>query len=219
MQFKAGEDPDAGLELGRDVQRMHQQNQQLKISNLGLVMIILSKNVTVLSHLLKEYPTIFMNAEKFEDDDRTHHSDLLDGALLCILKQWAVGLNLLLDQVAIHFSKASFVDRLAYVLKLFAILKHYRNKQTQKCCELILALPKVRVFIYWLSKPENQQFQEQLIYSYCLRMFPEESADKICSVDFRNSSPNGGDDLLKEFQQLTKIQTDDFSHGVYNNQF
>ena len=77
----------------------------MRISNIGLALIIISKNQKALKNILKIDQTIFMNVQNqaFGSDD------ILDGALFCAVKQWNAGVNLLVNLVEIAFAKATLV--------------------------------------------------------------------------------------------------------------
>jgi len=86
--------------------------------------------------ILGWYPTIF---EKVEQEDLQHilqlnqkeivesECDILNGILLCAVKQWNIGVNILLELAEISFSRISMSQKFNFVYKLFTILKNYKN--------------------------------------------------------------------------------------------
>lgn len=192
LQFKGAGGDDSEVEFSDEITDSRALCHQIKIESLGLVLIILSRNQKVLKHLIKEYPTIFMKGD-----------EILNAALLCALKQWTFGIKILQSQLEIQFSKLSLIDRLIYVLKLFAIAKHYKNAAIQSSCEIILGLQKVRSFIGWLSKPDkaNQNYHHILFESMCMQMFLPENVEIM---------KKGGEDdeleqMLEELEELMKL--------------
>ena len=76
--------------LSPEISQARKDIRQLKIANLGLVLIIMTKNLKALKQIQKMYPTIF------QTKPLTTHGDILDSVLLCGLKQWNTGAQLLL---------------------------------------------------------------------------------------------------------------------------
>jgi len=86
--------------------------------------------------ILGWYPTIF---EKVEQEDLQHilqlnqeeivesECDILNSILLCVIKQWNIGVNILLELAEISFSRISMSQKFNFVYKLFTILKNYKN--------------------------------------------------------------------------------------------
>lgn len=56
---------------------------------------------------------------------------------------------MLVEQAEIAFSKQDLKSKFIFVQKLFSIQKYYKHVQTQKGCETLLNLPKIRTYISW----------------------------------------------------------------------
>jgi len=67
------------------------QSLQLRIRNVGLALIVLTKNQRALEMFLTEYPVLFFEMRSAED--------ILDAALICVVRNWPNGLTLLLENV------------------------------------------------------------------------------------------------------------------------
>lgn len=77
------------------------ERQTISIENVGLVVIIQTKNF----HALKEL--ISINKYFFLD----FNTDIIDSVLLIALKQWQQGLELLLPSFEIAFSHLSILEK------------------------------------------------------------------------------------------------------------
>ena len=82
---------DLEVDFSEEIEQQMKQSLQLRIRNVGLALIVLTKNQRALEMFLTEYPVLFFEMRSAED--------ILDAALICVVRNWPNGLTLLLENV------------------------------------------------------------------------------------------------------------------------
>ena len=196
----AGPHDGLDIEFSEEVTECRLSNLQLSIPNLGFALIIITKSSKFLRSLLKLHPTIFI-------------SNIIPGVLFGCVKQWNAGVNIMLDQFEIEFSKIKTMEKMKVVQQVFAIQKFYKNQNTQSSCETLLQLPKIRAFIVWVEDKIDQ-----ILAKYCVKMFMPE-AQKMLQEGQDQQMDESTAQLFEEMEELMKVEKQCFLDGKYSNMF
>lgn len=119
------------------------KRSMVHIRNLGLLLIVLLKNINALVTFQEISPGFFLD----------YTDDVINSVLLMLSKQWIEGLKIMLGPFEKAFSHLSLVDKFGLVQVLFKMYRLNKNStHFINCLEKVLQTPKVATYIDWQEK-------------------------------------------------------------------
>jgi hypothetical protein len=126
------------------------------------------------------------------------------------------------EQAEIAFSQLSLEQKFLFVNKIFAIQKYYKHRPTQRGCETLLNLPKIRNYIMWSQ--QQPQF-ETILKKVAIEIHPQDFRGALTGLITASphQEPSKLDDsdsaAIAEFDALVAMLKSNFLAGYGSTTF